>query len=122
MPAIQRLKYQTNNDSIFNVLLDDSTGVDAVIGTAPTGEYTENMTIRVSKNNKEVGIRPRQVLLTRAIGTADQITNCLVQDGTRYKRLPIPTEARWDAIALNAKFTIAGTEYTVAKKINELIQ
>lgn len=122
MPAIQRLKYETNAGSIFNVLLDDSTGVDAVIGTAPTTEYTENMTIRVSKNNKEVGIRPRQVLMTRAIGTADTVTNCLVQDGTRYKRLPIPTQSRWDQIELNAKFTIAGTEYTVAKKINELIQ
>ena len=64
MPGIQRVKYQTANDSIFNVLLDDNTGVDTLIGTPPAGEYTENMTIRVSKNNKEVGIRPRQVLLT----------------------------------------------------------
>ena len=121
MPGIQRVKYQTANDSIFNVLLDDNTGVDALIGTPPAGEYTENMTIRVSKNNKEVGIRPRQVLLTREIGGNTDDANCLVMTATRYKRVPIPTESRWDAIALNAKFTIGGTEYSVAKKINELI-
>lgn len=121
MPGIQRLKYQTNNGSIFNVLLDDNTGVDALIGTEPSGEYTENMTIRVSKNNKEVGIRPRQVLLTRSIGTGTADSNCLVMTAQRYKRVPIPTETRWDNIALNSKHTIGGTEYTVAKKINELI-
>ena len=121
MAGIQRLKYETNAGSIFNVLLDEAAGVDAVIGAAPAGAYTENMTIRVSKNNKEVGIRPRQVLLAREIGDSDTVSNCLVQGATRYKRLPIPTQARWDAIALNSKFTIAGTEYTVTKKINELI-
>lgn len=121
MPGIQRLKYETNNGSIFNVLLDDNTGVDSLIGSPPTGEYTENMTIRISKNNKEVGIRPRQVLLSRNIGGNAAEANCLVQTATRYKRVAIPTEARWDAIALNAKFTIGGTEYTVSKKVNELI-
>ena len=121
MAGIQRLKYATNSGSIFNVLLDEATGVNTVIGGEATGAYTENMTIRVSKNNKEVGIRPRQVLLAREIGDSDTVSNCLVQGATRYKRLPIPTQARWDAIALNSKFTIAGTEYTVTKKINELI-
>lgn len=121
MPGIQRVKYETDEGSIFNVLLDDNSGVEAVIGSPPSGEYTENMTIRVSKNNKEVGIRPRQVLLTRSIGGTTADANCLVMTATRYKRIPIPTKARWDAIALNAKFTIGGTEYTAAKKINELI-
>lgn len=121
MAGIQRLKYETNNGSIFNVLLDDNSGVDALIGTPPSGEYTENMTIRISKNNKEVGIRPRQVLLSRNIGGTAADANCLVQTATRYKRVAIPTETRWDAIALNAKFTIGGTEYTVSKKVNELI-
>jgi hypothetical protein len=121
MAGIQRLKYQTNNDSIFNVLLDDNTGIDTLIGTQPTADYTENMTIRVSKNNKEVGIRPRQVLLTRTIGGTAPDANCLVQTGERYKRVPIPTKTRWDAIALQSSFTIGGTEYKVQKKIQELI-
>lgn len=122
MPAIQRVKYETNEGSIFNVILDDSTGIDALIGTAPTGEYTENMTVRVSKNNKEVGIRPRQVLLSRTIGTEGDVTNCLINSAERYKKVPIPTKNRWDAIALNANFTIGGTSYKVKKKVAELVQ
>jgi hypothetical protein len=121
MAGIQRVKYQTDADSIFNVLLDQNTGIDTLIGTVPTGAYTENMTIRVSKNNKEVGIRPRQVLLTRNIGGTTADANCLVQTADRYKRVPIPTKARWDTIALQSKFTIGGTEYTVRKKIQELV-
>lgn len=121
MAGIQRLKYQTDNDSIFNVLLDESAGIDTLIGTQPTGEYTENMTIRVSKNNKEVGIRPRQVLLVRKIGESAAEANCLLQTGERYKKVPIPTKTRWDAIVLQGLFTIGGTEYRVQKKIQELV-
>jgi len=121
MPGLQRVKYQTNNDNIFNVILDDNTGISALIGTIPTAAYTENMTIRVTKNTKEVGIRPRMVLLTRTIGENAADENCLVQTGERYKRVPIPTKARWDAIADNATFTIGGTTYKVAKKINEVV-
>ena len=121
MPGLQRVKYQTNNDSIFNVILDDNSGIDALIGTIPTGSYTENMTIKVSKNTKQVGIRPRMVLLTRTIGENAQEQNCLVQTGERYKRVPIPTKTRWDAIADKATFVIGGTTYTVQKKINEVV-
>lgn len=119
MPAIQRVKYQTNAGSIFNVLLDDSDGIDGLIGTAPGGAYTENMTIRVTKNRKEVGIRPRQILLERTIGTAGSVTNCLIQEAVRYKRVPIPTETKWDSTALNSTVTIGGQSYKVVKKIPE---
>ncbi len=121
MPAIQRVKYATDSGSIFNVLLDESDGIDTLIGAPPTGDYTENMTVRVSKNNKEVGIKPRQVLLSRTIGSPDTVTNCLVQGADRYKRVPIPTIERWDEIELQADFTIAGTAYKVQKKISEKI-
>lgn len=121
MAGIQRVKYQTNNGSIFNVLLDQASGIDTLIGTAPTAAYTENMTIMVSKNNKESGIKPRMVLLTRTIGNNDTITNCLVQGADRYKRVPIPTKARWDAIALQSDFTIGGQAYKVSKKLEEKV-
>lgn len=68
MAGIQRLKYATDKGSVFNVLLDEADGIDTLIGAQPTGDYTENMTVRVSKNRKEVGIKPRFVLLTRTIG------------------------------------------------------
>lgn len=121
MAGLQRVKYETDAGSIFNVILDDNTGVDTFIGTIPTGSYTENMTIRVTKNNKEVGIRPRMVLLTRTIASGEPDANCLVQTGERYKRIPIPTKTRWDAIADKSTHTIGGTVYTVKKKINEVV-
>lgn len=122
MGGIQRVKYKTDGNNIFNVLLDESTGIDLVIGAAVADAYTENMTIRVSKNNREVGIKPRMVLLTREIGALTPDANCLVQTGERYKRVPIPTKERWDAIALNSTFTIAGTEYRVKKKLDEKVE
>lgn len=121
MAGIQRLKYATDKGSVFNVLLDEADGIDTLIGTQPTGDYTENMTVRVSKNRKEVGIKPRFVLLTRTIGDPDTITNCLIQGADRYKRVPIPTLTRWNEIALQSDFTIGGTAYTVQKKIAEEI-
>lgn len=121
MAGIQRLKYATDKGSVFNVLLDEADGIDTLIGAQPTGDYTENMTVRVSKNRKEVGIKPRFVLLTRTIGDPDTITNCLIQGADRYKRVPIPTLTRWNAIALQSNFTIGGTAYTVQKKIAEEI-
>lgn len=121
MAGIQRLKYATDKGSVFNVLLDEAEGIDTLIGSQPTGDYTENMTVRVSKNRKEVGIKPRVVLLTRTIGNPDTITNCLVQGADRYKRVPIPTLERWDTIELQSDFTIGGTAYTVQKKIAEEI-
>ena len=121
MAGIQRLKYATDKGSVFNVLLDEADGIDTLIGAQPTGDYTENMTVRVSKNRKEVGIKPRFVLLTRTIGDPDTITNCLIQGADRYKRVPIPTLTRWNAIALQSSFTIGGTAYIVQKKIAEEI-
>jgi hypothetical protein len=119
MAGTQRVKYQTDNNSIFNVVLDESTGIDTLIGTIPTGTYTENMTIKVSKNKKQVGIKPRQVLLVRTINEGAADANCLIQVGERYKRVPIPTKTRWDEIADNSNFTIGGQAYKVAKKLNE---
>lgn len=121
MAGIKRYKYQTDNGSIFNVLLDDSSGAATFVGSEPTGSYTENMTVRVSKNNKEVGISPRTVLLTRTINSGAADANCLIQVGERYKRIPIPTKTRWDAIALNSDVTIGGQTYKVTKKLGEKI-
>lgn len=121
MAGLQRVKYQTDAGSIFNVILDDASGVDTFIGTIPSGAYTENMTVRVSKNNKEVGIQPRMILLARTVGTENSTTNCLVDYATRYKRIPIPTKTRWDAITDNSTHTLGGVQYKVKKKLAEKI-
>lgn len=121
MAGTKRYKYQTDNGSIFNVIVDDASGASTFIGTEPGGSYTENMTIRGSKNNKEVGISPRQVLLTRSINAGAADSNCLIQIGERYKRIAILTKTRWDAITLNSDVTIGGQAYKVTKKLNEKV-
>lgn len=121
MAGVARYKYETNNGSIFNVIVDDSSGASTFIGSEPSGAYTENMTVRVSKNNKEVGISPRAILLEREINTGAADQNCLIQVASRYKRIPILTETRWDTIALNSTVTIGGQAYTVKKKLQERV-
>ena len=124
MAGTQRIKYATDSGSVFYVIVDEATGIDEVIGDPPAGAATEAMTIRVTRNTKEVGIRPRYVLLGRTIGTAGE-SNCLVQTGMRYKKVAIPTRARLDAIEVGTNadtFTIGGQLYTALRVENEDIQ
>ena len=118
MSGIKRQKYKTDAGNIFYVLIDDSTGVDSVAGTQDSGGATEEMTIRSTKNRKEVGIRPRTALLTREIGSGED-QNCLIQTGERYKRLVILTKDHADSLTLDQNYTIGGTQYKLAKVLPE---
>ena len=73
MAGTQRVKYQTDNGNIFNVVLDESSGISTLIGTVPTSPYTENMTIKVSKNTFKCSSEHCQVYL------------CIKKDSTCWK-------------------------------------
>jgi hypothetical protein len=120
MPQILRKKYSTDNGSVFFTLLDGRAGAQEVAGDEPAGTMTENMTVRFTKNNKEVGIRPRHALLARSIGTQDE-DSCLVTTAERYKRVIVLTKARLDEIELEEEFTIGEATYKVKKLIDEEI-
>ena len=117
MPRLKRVKYKTDKGSVFNLITQDSTEVDNFIAPQVTDALTENFTVRVSKNAREVGIKPRYVLLGREIGAGTADANCLIQTGLRYKALAIPTLTRWNAIVEDSTVTINGQDYKVRKKI-----
>ena len=119
MPTTRTAKYETDGGSIFNVRFEFTDETDDISGTPPTGALTENVQLRVTKNRKEVGIRPRVAQLYRTVGTEGTVTNCLVQAGKMYKYVPILTRAHADGLTPGTKFTIRGTEYTFNKVLQE---
>lgn len=86
----------------------------AVAGTAPTGPATSSIRAKISKSNREFGIRPRFVRLTRTIGTAPDTFR-------RYATLSVLTPADFalPAFALGATITIDTVAYTVIGREGE---
>lgn len=119
MARLKRVKYQTDKGSVFNLIVQDSPDIDTFIAPQVTAALTENFTVRVSKNEREVGIKPRYILLGREVGAGTADANCLVQTGLRYKAVAIPTLTRWDAIVEDSTISINGQDYKVRKKIAE---
>lgn len=125
MPAVDRYKYETEEGNIFYVITDEASELSVIRGTPPTGDHTENMTCAVTKNNREVGIRPRMCLLERKIeGTGD--TQCLVNDAGRYKRVAILTPDQVSNINVGndtnqTTVTINGITYRAKKIIPEKV-
>lgn len=73
-----------------------------------SGTATSNVIAKVSKSNREFGLRPRGVRLSRLVGTAPD-------QATRYKFLPVATLAAYTgaAFAPNATITIGSNTWTV---------
>lgn len=91
-----RSLYEANSGEVHIITLSADRLAQA--GTPPAGTATSNIRAKVSKSNREYGIRPRGVTLARVIGTApDQFT--------KYSFLPVLTAA--DASA--AGFQLGGT-------------
>lgn len=104
-----KTKYQADDDEVHSIRLTQAS-IDAA-GTAPTGAVTSDIMVKVSKSNREFGIRPRLVRLYRTLGTAPNQFN-------RYRVLPVLTKTAYDsaAFAKDAKITIGGIEWTVGSK------
>lgn len=122
----RRVKYETNKGNIFFVELDDDDSIDQVIGTPPTGNETETLTLKVSKNNNQVGGRPRYILFARLVGEANDNANGLTLGGRQYKKVPIPTPQAFGAVNIGklgdtnaTKITHRGEEYTAIDKVDE---
>lgn len=128
--GVSEYKYQTDKGSIFKCRMDNDAVLDNIRGTAPTGTTTENMTVKISKNNKEAGISPRYVIFARQIGTTggggDGGTACILNTGKRYKNVICLTPTAFDAVVTGAiggagvtTFTQNGANYYAASKHGE---
>jgi hypothetical protein len=86
----------------------------AVAGAAPGGAVDSPIKVKISKSNREFGIRPRGVQLRRPVnpGATDKIFRSF---------LPVLTETSFNSatFALDAQITISGTAWKIIGKVQE---
>lgn len=115
--ALTDSKYEADGGDIHYIRLD--AGATAVANnTAPTGAINSDIKCKVSKTNREHGLRPRMVRLRRRItaGTGDTAVTA-----SKYARVPILTEAAFSNAAFNigAEVTYKTQTWTVVGKVAE---
>lgn len=106
MVTFARSKYEADNDDIYKIRLATETAV--VAGTVPGGAVTQKEFVKVSKSNREYGLRPRGVRLRRNINTP-------ALPIIRYKFLPLRSKADAGAAAYapEAEVQIGGITWIV---------
>mgnify|MGYP001627657442 CR=1 FL=1 len=77
--GLATFKYKTNKGSIFRVKFDDNTLWQTATGAEPTEALTETLTLKISRNNTEVGGTPRLAIFHRL---AQQNQNAGPYNGT----------------------------------------
>ena len=112
MPVLTDTKYEGNDAQIYKISLTPDYA--AAAGTAPTGTITSNIRPKITKGDREFGVRPRGVRLVRTIGTAPDTFK-------KYAFLPVLTASEWASAtyAPGVTVTIGTIDYTVASRINE---
>lgn len=105
-------KYEADNEEIHPIRLNSARV--AAAGTPPTGAQTSDAYVKISKSNRQFGIRPRGLRLTRTVGTAPDTFK-------KYTFLPILTQAAFAAntSSVGATVTIGTVSWTVAAKLGE---
>ena len=112
MAVLSTVKYEGNDGQVYNIKLTADFAVAA--GTEPTGGVTSDIKPKLTKSDREHGIRPRGVRLVRTIGTApDQFK--------KYATIPVLTAVEWNsgAYAPGAAINVGTTAYTVVSRISE---
>lgn len=106
------VKYESADGTIHSLLLDPLRAAQA--GAEPVGGTVSKVKAQISKTNKEFGIRPRGVRLSRVIGTAPNTFK-------KYTFLPVLTETAWNSAtyALGATITIDSVDWTVVSSVSE---
>lgn len=104
--------YEANSGLIHKIRLSEASA--AAAGSPPTGPATSDISAKVSKANAEFGIRPRNVRLSRVVGTGATAFR-------EYKTLPVLTPAAFGtpAFAIGAEITIGGITWTIIVRNNE---
>lgn len=107
-----RSKYQSDLGQIYSVQM--SAGKLALAGDAPTGVTTSIVKAKISKSNREYGIRPRGVRIAREIGTAPDTF-------VKYGFLPAltPEALSRPVFAIGASISYAGFTWEIIAKVSE---
>lgn len=107
-----RTKYQSDGGQIYQIQM--TAAKIALAGDAPVGDVTSIVKAKVSKSNREYGIRPRGVRIARELGTAPDTF-------VKYAFLPAltPEANSRTEFALGASITYNGFTWEVIAKVSE---
>lgn len=106
--AFVNTKYEADNGDIHPIRLNTATAGAA--GAAPSGAVSNPVKCKVSKTNREFGLRPRGLLLSRDVGTAPN-------NFKKYRFLPILTATQFQQP--ESTYNIGGTTWTFVSKVPE---
>lgn len=112
MVAKTTTKYEADSGLIHALILDPARFAQA--GAPPTANIDSNIKAKVSKSNREFGIRPRGVRLARIVGVAPDTFR-------KYAFLPVltPTAYNGTGFTVGSTVTIDGTAWEVVAKVPE---
>lgn len=110
--AFTTTKYESDTGTIHPIRIDSERV--AASGAAPAGAITSNAFAKISKTNREFGIRPRGVRLSRTLGTAPLTFK-------KYTFVPVLSATAWVGAAFNpgAEVTIDEVAWTVVARVPE---
>lgn len=112
MAARTNTKYESDEGTIHPISLTANFATAA--GTPPAGAVNSSIKAKVTKSNREAGLRPRGVRLFRTLGTAPDTFK-------RYAFLPVLTAAGLASatFAPGATITIGTVAWTVSTRVQE---
>lgn len=112
MAVLSEVKYEDQFGAIYNLKLSAISA--AAAGTEPTGGVSTDVSPKITKSEREFGIRPRGVRVSKIFGTAPD-------EFRKYKFIPILTQAEWLSAAYSkgAIVVIDGENWTVTSKVAE---
>lgn len=107
-----RTRYEADSGQIHLLTLDTDRLAQA--GAPPAGDTTSSIRAKVSKSNREYGIRPRGVRLGRTVGTEPDTF-------TKYSFLPVltPTAFNGTGFSLGGTITIGTITWEIIARVTE---
>lgn len=107
-----KFKYLADSGRIHQGVMDADR--IAIAGSEPTDPADSNIRVKISKSNREYGLRPRGVRLARTIGTAPDTF-------VKYSFLPVLNGGDFDspAFGLGQTKTYGGNTWEIIAKVNE---
>lgn len=115
-----RSRYETDDGEIAPVRVQPETLAATVGGqtnAAPPGPTTQSTSAKISRGNREFGLRPRYVTFAWNPGSAPD-----GYDERTLQKLPILTEAAYNAITNGAPVAYLGGAGTVVSKTPESVR
>lgn len=107
-----KTKYEADSGAIHTITM--SADRIAVAGTPPAGDVDSDIRVKISKTDREFGIKPRGVSLARTVGTAPDTA-------TKYSFLPVLSQADFtgSGFSLGTSITYGGFTWEIVARFGE---